>query len=215
MSNKNEIINILKAELTLLSKEVLRDVHNSDLKKLHKSAGKLYEKISVIQYLTKLGETDELLEMLSRNDKTNNDIIKIEGEENENIVIDNIAQENKKEEEKEYEINKSQTQVTENPYKSVSEMKFVPKDKEQEQPEPTFSLKKMNIGLNDKISFIKHLFNGDAEMYEKVISNLNVAESYEKGLSYIYTEIKPNYNNWEGKEEYEFRLIQLFELKFN
>ena len=70
------------------------------------------------------------------------------------------------------------------------------------------------IGLNDKIAFIKHLFNGDGESYTRVISQLNSSASLEEANTLIQNAIKPDYNHWEGKEEYEERFLGIVERKF-
>ena len=73
----------------------------------------------------------------------------------------------------------------------------------------------LNIGLNDKIAFIKHLFEGKNEDYERVISQINTSQSFTDAQSFIQNMVKPDYNNWEGKEEYEERFIEIVEGKFN
>ncbi|MGB3774440.1 MAG: hypothetical protein WA951_04215, partial [Leeuwenhoekiella sp.] len=75
--------------------------------------------------------------------------------------------------------------------------------------------KGLKIGLNDRIVFIKHLFNGSASDYNRVLSQLNTQRSAQEALSFIDGMIKPDYNNWEGKELYEQRFKDLLEKKFN
>lgn len=73
----------------------------------------------------------------------------------------------------------------------------------------------LQIGLNDKIAFIKHLFDGKNEDYDRVISQLNTTATLEDAKLLIQNIVKPDYNNWEGKEEYEERLLEIVEGKFN
>lgn len=73
----------------------------------------------------------------------------------------------------------------------------------------------LNIGLNDKIAFIKHLFDGNSTDYDRVISQLNTADSFDAASSFIDTMVKPDYNNWTTKEEYEQRFMTIIEAKFN
>ncbi len=73
----------------------------------------------------------------------------------------------------------------------------------------------LNIGLNDKIAFIKHLFDGNNSDYDRVISQLNTIESLTDAMRFIETIVKPDYNNWEGKEEFEERFLQIIEAKFS
>lgn len=75
--------------------------------------------------------------------------------------------------------------------------------------------KRLNIGLNDKLAFIKHLFEGKNEDYDRVISQINTANSIGEARSLILEMVKPDYNNWNGKEEYEERFIEIIEGKFN
>lgn len=72
----------------------------------------------------------------------------------------------------------------------------------------------INIGLNDKLGFINHLFGGSSEDYNRVISQLNTISTEADAKQFIAQMVKPDYNNWEGKEEYEERLIQIIENRF-
>lgn len=72
----------------------------------------------------------------------------------------------------------------------------------------------LNIGLNDKIAFIKHLFDGKSEDYDRVLSQLNTTVSFSDAKRFIEDIVKPDYNDWEDKEEFEERFIQIIESKF-
>ncbi|EGV43151.1 hypothetical protein BZARG_1102 [Bizionia argentinensis JUB59] len=71
------------------------------------------------------------------------------------------------------------------------------------------------IGLNDKIAFIKHLFDGEGDDYNRVISQVNTLNSVEEVHQFILNIVKPDYNNWEGKSVYELRFMELIEGKFD
>ncbi len=73
----------------------------------------------------------------------------------------------------------------------------------------------LNIGLNDKIAFIKHLFEGSREDYERVLSQVNTSDSFKEAKNLIQNIVKPDYNNWKGKEEFEERFMEIVESKFN
>jgi hypothetical protein len=73
----------------------------------------------------------------------------------------------------------------------------------------------LKIGLNDKIAFIKHLFDGNLQDYDRVLSQLNTTESYADANDFIQNIVKPDYNNWEGKEEFEERFMEIIEAKFS
>ncbi|MGB5420188.1 hypothetical protein [Algibacter sp.] len=73
----------------------------------------------------------------------------------------------------------------------------------------------LNIGLNDKIAFIKHLFDGKSEDYDRVISQLSTFANITNAKNFIVNMVKPDYNNWADKEEFEARFMQIIEAKFN
>ena len=73
----------------------------------------------------------------------------------------------------------------------------------------------LNIGLNDKIAFIKHLFDGSREDYDRVLSQINTADSYKEAKGLIQDVVKPDYNYWKGKEDLEERFMEIVESKFN
>lgn len=72
----------------------------------------------------------------------------------------------------------------------------------------------LHIGLNDKLAFIKHLFDGEVENYDRVLSQLNTASTFEEASHFLNAIVKPDYNNWEGKSDYEERFIAIIEGKF-
>ncbi|KIX20758.1 hypothetical protein SY27_12800 [Flavobacterium sp. 316] len=73
----------------------------------------------------------------------------------------------------------------------------------------------INIGLNDRIAFEKKLFGGNPDDLNRVLSQLNTFDSFEEVKGFINDFIKPDYNNWDGKEEYETRFLEIIEKKFN
>jgi hypothetical protein len=73
----------------------------------------------------------------------------------------------------------------------------------------------LQIDLNDKLAFIKHLFEGKNEDYDRVISQINTTHSLGEARKLILEMVKPDYNNWNGKEEYEARFIEIVAGKFN
>ena len=69
----------------------------------------------------------------------------------------------------------------------------------------------ISIGLNDKLAFIKHLFDGSNEDYDRVLSQLNTTSSFDEASKFINNMVKPEYNNWAYKEEYEARFMEIIE----
>jgi len=74
--------------------------------------------------------------------------------------------------------------------------------------------KGINIGLNERLAYIKHLFGGDTADYNRVLSQLNTFTSLEEASKFIELVVKPDYNRWEGKEAYEERFRAHIENKF-
>lgn len=70
------------------------------------------------------------------------------------------------------------------------------------------------VGLNDRIAFEKYLFEGSSEDFNRVLSQLNTVGSYEEAVSFVEHLVKPEYNNWEGKNEYEERFMAIVEKRF-
>lgn len=72
----------------------------------------------------------------------------------------------------------------------------------------------IQIGLNDRIAFVKNLFNGSQEDYNRVISQLNTLKSGDEAKNFINSMVKPDYN-WSEKEELETRFMEIIERKFS
>ena len=62
---------------------------------------------------------------------------------------------------------------------------------------------------------MNHLFENNNEDYDRVISQLNTLDSFEEITDFLENIIKPDYNNWDGKEDYETRFLDIIEQKFN
>lgn len=73
----------------------------------------------------------------------------------------------------------------------------------------------ITVGLNDRIAFVKHLFNNSNEDYNRVLSQLITLDTYDQAKDFIDNMVKPDYNNWEGKEEYEQRFMEVVEKRFS
>lgn len=75
-------------------------------------------------------------------------------------------------------------------------------------------VKEITVGLNDRIAFVKHLFGGSNEDYNRVLNQLITFDTFLETKSFIDEMVKPDYNNWEGKEDYEHRFMEIIEKKF-
>lgn len=75
--------------------------------------------------------------------------------------------------------------------------------------------KGLNIGLNDRLAFIKHLFEGRSEDYTRVLSQLETFENLEEAMDFLNMTVKPDYNHWESKEDYVVRFVSIIEKRFS
>jgi hypothetical protein len=74
--------------------------------------------------------------------------------------------------------------------------------------------KEIAVGLNDRLAFVKHLFNDSTEDFNRVISQLNTVDSEERAKAFIDNMVKPDYDGWAGKEEYETRFLTIISRRF-
>jgi len=75
--------------------------------------------------------------------------------------------------------------------------------------------KAITFGLNDRIGFEKKLFGGSSDDFNRVVSQLNTFDSFEEAKAFVDDFVKPDYNNWEGAEEFETRFMEIVEKKFS
>lgn len=71
----------------------------------------------------------------------------------------------------------------------------------------------LQIGLNDRIAFVKHLFEGSQEDFNRVVSQLNSFKTEKDANKFLNKTVKPDYD-WNGKEAYEERFVTLITRKF-
>ena len=74
--------------------------------------------------------------------------------------------------------------------------------------------KGLKFGMNDRLGFIKHLFNGSDQDFNRVISQLNTRSTFKDAQNFINSMVKPDYNNWEGKDTYANRFMELVERNY-
>ena len=90
-------------------------------------------------------------------------------------------------------------------------------------PTPTAEKKSLNdrlagnvlkFGLNDRIGFVKDLFDGSQEDFNRVVSQLNTLGNINEAMEFIETNISGEYG-WDQKEETAARFIAAVEQKFS
>ncbi|WP_447635297.1 hypothetical protein [Flavobacterium microcysteis] len=85
-----------------------------------------------------------------------------------------------------------------------------------ETPKPAVEkvTKGITIGLNDRVGFVNHLFGGSNEDFNRVLSQLNTFDTFQDAKNFIEDLVKPDYNEWKGKEDYAERFLEVVENKF-
>lgn len=71
----------------------------------------------------------------------------------------------------------------------------------------------IQIGLNDRIAFVKRLFDGNQQDFHRVLSQVNTFSNIEEVREFIDTMVKPEHN-WDNHEEYAHRFMEIIENKF-
>jgi len=74
--------------------------------------------------------------------------------------------------------------------------------------------KGIDIDLNDQIAFVKHLFGNSREDYNRVMNQLITFDTFYETKAFIDEMVKPDYNEWKGKDDYEERFMEIIEKKF-
>ncbi|MCR9263658.1 MAG: hypothetical protein NXH86_05840 [Flavobacteriaceae bacterium] len=228
------MIHKLREELIKLSTEIITTREDQDLVVLYEKARSIYERLAVLKFI------DEKLSDVEVDVSKN--VVASRFEKVANAVLSgNIAVPESNPHEEDIMTPGMETikgMVSEMPSEMALEQvfaefvatpEFVKNDKEDvtsvekqikaEQGNKPKSLndtlaKDMQVGLNDRLAFVKHLFNNNMEDYTRVLSQLNTIDTEERSVAFINNMVKPEYNNWEGKEEYETRLMALIERRF-
>ena len=73
--------------------------------------------------------------------------------------------------------------------------------------------KNIQIGLNDRIAFVKNLFDGSQEDFNRVVSQLNSFKTEKEAIKFINKMVKPDYN-WSEQEALETRFMEIIQRKF-
>lgn len=73
----------------------------------------------------------------------------------------------------------------------------------------------LSIDLNDRLAFIKHLFNGNVADYEAVISQILTFNSWNEVHDFIAFKVKIEYPHWKEKEAIEDRFMTILKNYFD
>jgi hypothetical protein len=73
--------------------------------------------------------------------------------------------------------------------------------------------KELKVGLNDRIAFVKKLFHGKTDDFNRVLSQINSFSNYEEADSFLKNLVVPEYG-WDLEEEFAVRFVNLVRLRF-
>ncbi|RMA66068.1 hypothetical protein [Ulvibacter antarcticus] len=259
----------IKSQIIALANELINKENSLDVVDMKQRVGKLYEKLSILEYLEKQlkdGSEDEKSKSLdSKSFREENwftepeqlpqsehkdDLVEPLMEKIKDIVaqmpqesqqVDSMIQEvisksnHSRNDLEEFASRYQQTPTFERKEpakgvdvaeKNVSEL--FPKDKNtKHSPTSVDSVsikpksindsihKGLSIGLNDRLAFIKHLFDDKSEDYTRVLSQVSTMKTYEEAATFIKGRVKPDYNYWLEKDEYSERFMAIVEKSFN
>ncbi|MDT0538594.1 MULTISPECIES: hypothetical protein [Croceitalea] len=219
----------LREELVKLSTDIITSREDSELTDLYEVAKNLYEKLAVLKFIDeKLNDVEVDVSknvLAARFEKMAGAVM------NENRAVP----ENSPHEEDIITpgMDTIKGMVSEMPTEALEyifgDFMTKPLKNEKEEKEPEIAIEKevtknlslndklnkeLQIGLNDKLAFVKHLFNNNMEDYTRALSQLTTIDTEERSVAFINNMVKPEYNNWEGKDEYAERFMALIERKF-
>jgi hypothetical protein len=72
----------------------------------------------------------------------------------------------------------------------------------------------LHIGLKDRITFIKQLFDDSTDDYLRVLSQVNSMSTFEEAHVFIQSQVRLDYN-WTEKEAYVDRFLSVIQKSFN
>ncbi|MEK6152958.1 hypothetical protein WIW50_06850 [Flavobacteriaceae bacterium 3-367] len=224
----------LKEELVKMSTDIITSRGLTEINELYEAAKTLYEKLAVLKFIEE--KLNDIEIDVSKN------VVASKFEKMANAVMDantSVPETNPHEEDIITPgIDTIKDMVMEMPTAAEADRvfaEFMPKsdvmknDKEWTAPDelngPSEDTKNtslndrltkdISVGLNDRLAFVKHLFNDSTEDYNRVLSQLNTIDTEERSIAFVTNMVKPDYNNWEGKEQYEARFMALIERKFS
>ena len=227
----------LKEELIKISTDIItsKSLEEKEIPQLYEDARSLYEKLAVLKFIDeKLNdiEIDVSKNVLAtRFEKMANAVInenKLVPENNpheEDIItqgIDTIKgmvseMPNSEDNDRLFAefVAKPETAKAENNKVSANISREIKEVSKPKSLNDKLTNKEITVGLNDRLAFVKHLFNDSTEDFNRVISQLNTIDSHERSMAFIDNMVKLDYNQWAGKEEYETRFLALIERRFS
>ena len=73
----------------------------------------------------------------------------------------------------------------------------------------------INVNEEQKQTFIKELFDESPEEYNRVMSQISTMETLDEVETFVENMVKPDYNFWEGKDQYAQEFMSCIKPLFN
>ncbi|WP_372946311.1 hypothetical protein [Muriicola sp.] len=224
----------LKEELVKLSTEIITSQESGDIPELYEAAKNLYEKLAVLKFIEeKLSDVEidisknaiaSKFEKMASAVMEGNRSVPESNPHEEDIVTPGIdtIKDMVSEMPKDLHIEQlfaefvAKAEVIKNDVKEVTpDIKDSSKQERSQSLNDKLTNKEIVIGLNDRLAFVKHLFNDSTEEFNRVLSQLNTIESEDRSVAFIENMVKPEYNHWKGKDEYASRFMALINRRFS
>ncbi|MGI9546661.1 MAG: hypothetical protein ACR2MM_05465 [Flavobacteriaceae bacterium] len=223
----------LKEELVKLCTEIITSKETEEIPQLYNAAKDLYEKLTVLKYIEEKLNHIEIdvsknvlaakFEMMANAVINENKRVPENSPHDEDIItpgIDTIKDmvsemPTSEEVEKVFTEFVAKTEVLKNDKDWLaSDSDKKDKKTRAKSLNDVLTEKELSFGLNDRLAFVKHLFGGNSEHFDKAIVHLNGINTEERSLAFIENMLKPEFNGWKGKEEYEKRFVDLVHRRF-
>ena len=215
--------NKIHHKLKQLAKEILEMDEPYDYQKVYEGTLLLFERLILIKNAERFNKdfredletnSDQTLDFFKTQPSSETTQLKFNDLEEMSSIMDEYIKEIVK------EVPETKTSVADLFHENIEELSFERKGVEtgnekgiQKSLNDTFS-KGLKVDLNDRSAFIKHLFDQNTKDYQRAISQIATLQSWEHAQKFILEIIKPDYNYWEGKEQYEIRFLKIVENNF-
>lgn len=210
-------------ELFRIAKEILEKDKTPDLQKVYDQTLSLFEQLILIKHFGELSgdlsqeldlKFDNRIDFIKADDKeiTEEDFQKTDSHDplDLNNSVKDIVKETLEKKSHEVKMDELTTQdLSFEPKEKVSTQKEIIKERLNDK----FS-KGLQIDINDRLAFIKHLFDKSPNEYQRAISQISTFQSWNQAKVFILEMVKPDYDNWKGKELYEERFLKIIENNF-
>lgn len=215
--------NQIRTELIELCKAILQDEQDHNLDQNTIQARSIYEKLIIVNHLKQnspSAPSAAITEEVEDRNEAQHEVIQLHAskpniqEEDDDVSLSPETIET--EESKSSEISEPEAELPEVPSLDDEISQILEEADHMDKPlsiNDRLAGSALTIGLNDRIAFVKHLFNEQQQDFNRVLSQLNTLESFEEAESFILNMIKPDYD-WTGKEEYEARFVDLIRKRF-